>query len=326
MTDPEFIDFRQALPDRPGVHDVEQLENQTRALRAVDYRSGGGMCRDAVLVRIHRGHELLGARVAEPVRTRLFSAVADLHNLAGWTSFDSGHVGAAHHHLDLALSLAEHVGNDELAANVHYRRGRIHLHHGSADDALAQFQLGQLAAQRCGSGGQLAASILSANQAWAYAKKGEEELALELLGRAMEEFAAAGSGEPPDWARFFGETDVSAMVGTVHTELALGGRAGRARSAIEALTAAAGRYGPDMARSRSFCLAMLAADHLLDGDLEQGAVVGTEAVNAAETLKSVRTKDRMRPLKLEAEKHRDHAAVRALSEHIAAFVAGSTHV
>jgi hypothetical protein len=34
------------------------------------------MCRDAVLVRIHRGHELLGAATAEPVRARLFSAVA----------------------------------------------------------------------------------------------------------------------------------------------------------------------------------------------------------------------------------------------------------
>jgi tetratricopeptide (TPR) repeat protein len=323
MTDAEFT-FRQALPDRPGLSDVEQLETQTRALRAVDYRNGGGMCRDAVLVRIHRGHELLGAAPAEPVRSRLFSAVADLHNLAAWASFDSGHAGAAHHHLDLALTLAGHGGNDELAANIRYRRGRIHLHHGVADEALAQFQHGRLAARRSGS--SLAASILSANQAWAYAEKGDEQLALDLLGRAAEEFEAAGPAEPPDWARFFTETDVSAMTGTVRTELALRGRPRHARTAIAALTDAVGRYGPDMARSRSFCLAMLAVNHLLDGDLERGAEIGTEAVDAAETLKSVRTKDRLRPLKLVAEQHRDHPAVRALTEHITAFAVSSTHV
>lgn len=322
MTDAEFT-VRRARPDRPGPPEVEQLEKQTRALRAVDYAAGGGMCRDAVLVRIHRGHELLDAAPGE-VRTRLLCAVADLHNLAAWASFDSGHAGAAHHHLDLALALAEHGGNDELAANIRYRRGRIHLHHGAPDEALAQFQHGRLAARRCGSA--LAGSILSANQAWAYAGKGDEQLALALLGRAAEEFEAAGPADPPDWARFFTETDVAAMTGTVRTELAQRGRPRHARTAIAALTDVAARYGPDMARSRAFCLAMLAHAHLLDGDLERGARIGTEAVDAAEMLKSVRTKDRLRPLKLEAEKHLDHPAVRALAEHITAYVVSSTHV
>ncbi|WP_410673318.1 tetratricopeptide repeat protein [Amycolatopsis sp. cmx-4-68] len=320
---PEF-GLPQALPDRPGPEDIAQLEAQTRALRAVDYAGGGGMCRDAVLARIHRGHELLRAAPAEPVRRRLCAAVADLHNLAAWTSFDSGHVGAAHHHLDLALALVEPGGNDELAANLRYRRGRIHLHHGATDEALAQFQHGRLAARRAGS--SLAASILSANQAWAYAKKGDEQLALGLLGRAVEEFETAGPAEAPDWARFFTETDVAAMTGTVRTELAVRGRPRHARTAVEALTEAVGRYGADMARSRAFCLAMLAHAHLLEDDLERGAAIGTEAVDAAETLKSVRTKDRLRPLRLEAENRRDHAAVRGLAEHLTAFVVSSSHV
>jgi tetratricopeptide (TPR) repeat protein len=323
MTRPEIGDYRQPLPDPPGPHDVEQLEIQTRALRAVDYRSGGGMCRDAVIVRIHRGHEMLGTPVPEPVRDRLFSAVADLHNLAGWTCFDSGHVGAAHHHLDLALELAENGHNDDLAANIHYRRGRIHLHHGAPDEALAQFQLGQLAARRSGSA--LAVAILCANQAWAYAKKGETELALGLLGRATEEFADAGTGEPPDWARFFTETDLSAMTGTVHTELALTARDPHAGLAIDALAGAVGGYGPEMARSRSLCLIMLATDHLLAGDIDGGAEVAVQAINSAETLKSVRTKDRLRPLKLAADRLRGHAGARELSEHIATFVTAPTH-
>jgi tetratricopeptide (TPR) repeat protein len=316
--------LRQVVPGRPGTEDVEQLEAQTRALRAVDHSGGGGMCRDAVPAWIHRGRELLEAAPAEPVRARLFAAVADLHNLAAWTSFDSGHVGAAHHHLDLALPLAEHGGHDELAADIRYRRGRIHLHHGAADEALAQFQHGRLAAGRAGSA--LAASILSANQAWAYAKKGDEQLALGLLGRAAEEFERARPGEAPDWARFFTETDVAAMTGTVRVELAVRRRPRHARTAVEALTEAVGRYGSDMARSRAFCLAMLAHAHLLEDDLERGAEIGGEAVEAAETLKSVRTKDRLRPLRLEAEHRRDHAAVRGLAEQLTAFAVSSSHV
>ncbi|HKN55320.1 MAG TPA: transcriptional regulator [Amycolatopsis sp.] len=320
MTSPEY--FRASSRASPGENDVAQLEGQTRALRAVDYQCGGGMCRDAVLVRIHRGHEMLG-QAADAVRHRLFSAVSDLHNLAGWTCFDSGHVGAAHHHLDLALELAAEGGNEDLAANIHYRRGRIHLHHGAADEALAQFQLGQLAAQRSGS--RLAVSILCANQAWAYARKGEVELALGLLGRAQEEFAAADVVEAPDWARFFTATDVAAMVGTVHIELALTVGVPHTAAAVPALVEAVARYGPEMARSRSFCLAMLATGHLLDGDIEHGAEIGSQAIITAETLKSVRTKDRLRPLKREADKRRDNPAARALAADIAAFVAHPTH-
>lgn len=318
MTDAEALDL--PVPgDRLGMPEVDQLEAQTRALRAVDYRGGGGMCRDAVLVRIHRGHEMLGIPATQPVRLRLFSAVADLHNLAGWTCFDSGHVGAAHHHLDLALELAEQAGNDELAANIHYRRGRIRLHHGAPDEALAQFQLGQLAAGRAGS--RLAAAILCANQAWAYAKKGEVELALGLLGRAQEEYAEAGSAEPPDWARFFTRTDLSAMAGSVHSALALAvGGTQYARTAIEALTGAVAAYGQDMARSRVFCLMMLATDHLVAGDLDQGVAVGREAIDEAAAVKSVRTKDRVRSLKREADRHEDHAGCRELSEYISEFM------
>lgn len=323
MTSPEFLNFLPPSLDRLGMSDVEQLEAQTRALRAVDYQCGGGMCRDAVIVRIYWGHEMLGMSATDPVKERLFSAVADLHNLAGWTCFDSGHVGAAHHHFDVALDLAKQGGNDELVAGIHYRRGRIHLHHGAPDDALTHFQLGQLAAQRSGSA--LASSILHANQAWAYAKKGHAELALGLLDRGKDEFGDADVSRSPDWARFFTETDLSATVGVVHTELATTVSDRYARTAIAALTDAVNGYGPEMTRSRSFALIALATGHMLDGEIDHAARLGTEAVSAAETLKSVRTKDRLRPLKLLADKYKDRAESRGLSEFITAFVTSPTH-
>ncbi|MFJ8914384.1 tol-pal system YbgF family protein [Amycolatopsis sp. NPDC102389] len=320
MVDPEVTARRHLAPDRVGNRDVEALETQTKALRAVDYQCGGGMCRDAVVVRIHRGHRMLATSISEPVRVRLFSAVADLHNLAGWACFDSGHVGAAQHHLDVALKLAADGENAELIANIHYRRGRIDLHYGAPDEALTQFELGRLAARRAGS--KLAASILSANQGWAYAKKGDANLAVGLMDRAGEEFAEKDEAEPPDWARFFSEVDVSAMAGSVHIDLALriGGR--HTGLAIDALTDAVRGYGPEMARSRSLCLSMLATGHVLGGDGDEALSVGVQAIESAETLKSVRTRDRLRPLEREAAKHIEDADCRTLAEEVTLFVTG----
>ncbi|WP_439664165.1 hypothetical protein ACSHWB_23590 [Lentzea sp. HUAS TT2] len=278
MANPAY--FPPPHSSRIGMSDVEQLESQTRSLRSVDYQHGGGACRDAVVVRIYWAQQLLAAEAADPVRARLLSAVADLHNLAGWTSFDSGQVGAAYHHFDRALDFARH--DEELTTNIVYRRGRVHLHHGAPGDALAYFQRGAFA--------PLASSIMHSNEAWAYARQNRSSESLYALGKAQDAFAAADLTHVPDWARFHDETDLTAMIGTVHAEL------GDTEAAIPALTSAIERFGPAMARSTAFCLISLAACHFLDGDLDEGQAVGLSAVRAAEELRSERVWDRMRPM------------------------------
>ncbi|ANZ35191.1 hypothetical protein BBK82_03020 [Lentzea guizhouensis] len=259
---------------------MEQLEAQTRSLRSVDYQFGGGTCRDAVVVRIYWAQQLLNAEATDQVRARLHSAVADLHNLAGWTSFDSGQVGAAYHHFDRALEFARH--DEDLTTNIVYRRGRVHLHHGAPGDALAYFQRGALS--------PLASSIMHANEAWAYARQGRAEEALRTLGKAKDAFARADDEHVPDWARFHDETDLTAMIGIVHTEL------GDTGPAISALTVAIEQFGPAMARSWTFCLIALASCHFMDGDSDVGRTVGVQAMGAAEGLRSERVWDRMRPM------------------------------
>jgi tetratricopeptide (TPR) repeat protein len=260
--------------------DVEQLESQTHSLRSVDYQYGGGACRDAVVVRIYWAQQLLAASASEAVRSRLLSAVADLHNLAGWTSFDSGQVGAAYHHFDRALEFARH--DEDLTTNIVYRRGRVHLHHGAPGDALAYFQRGAFS--------PLASSIMHSNEAWAYARQARSAEALRALGKAQDAFARADLSHVPDWARFHDETDLHAMIGTVHAEL------GDTRHAIPALTTAIEGFGPAMARSWTFCLISLASCHFLDGDDDQGQAVAMQAITAAERLRSERVWDRMRPM------------------------------
>ncbi|WP_158886372.1 tetratricopeptide repeat protein [Amycolatopsis anabasis] len=305
-------------PGRVGLADVERVETLTAGLRAVDYQYGGGCCRDSVVALLAWGHQLLAADCSGAVRKRLCVAVADLHNLAGWASFDTGMVDAARRHFDYALELAKEGGNDALVANVLYRMGRVHLHHRSPEDALALFRLGQSVAGASGS--SLMVSILSANQAWAFAKLGKTEDALRQLGGAQDKFARADVAEAPPWARFFDYADLHAMIGTVHTELALHADANHVRRAIPAFATALARYGEGTARSRAFNLVQLSLNHLLAGEVDHAAEVGAEAIDLAATVKSTRIKDRIWPLKKEADRRRDHPAAVELSDRILMFM------
>ncbi|WP_257901813.1 helix-turn-helix domain-containing protein [Saccharothrix obliqua] len=304
-------------PGRIGMTDVRQVEAATRALRTLDYQYGGGSCRDAVVAQLSWGQQMLGANATDLVKERLYVALADLHNLAGWTSFDTGLYDSARTHFAQALGLAKQGRKEELVANILYRMGRVYLHQNAPDDALKVFQLGQLAAQNSGS--ELAVGILCANEAWAYAKMGSDDQALKLLGRARDEFARANISEAPAWAKFFDANDLSAMIGTVHTELAQTVDTKYTRIAIPALSKAIGGYGEDMSRSRSFNLTSLSINHLLQGDIDHGARIGRQAIDLSEGLKSVRTKDRMRPLQVEAEKRRNNPDARELADRVARF-------
>jgi hypothetical protein len=68
--------------------------------------------------------------------------------------------------------------------------------------------------------------------------------ALALLGRSKDHFTRADLAKAPARALFFTETDMSAIVGTVYTELALTMDPTHTRSAIPALSAAINGYGP----------------------------------------------------------------------------------
>ncbi|MGB3443470.1 MAG: transcriptional regulator, partial [Actinophytocola sp.] len=304
-------------PGRIGMTDVRQVEAATRALRSLDYQYGGGFCRDAVVAQLSWGQQMLNSSGTDVVKSRLHVALADLHNLAGWTSFDVGLIDSSRNHFGRALELAKAGESDELVANILYRMGRVYLHKEAPDDALKMFQLGQIAAQQSGS--ELAVAVICANQAWAYAMMGHEEQTMQLIGRTRDEFARANYAEAANWVKFFNEDDVYAMIGTVHTVLAQKVHTRHTKFAIPALTRAIDSYGEENARSKAFNLSALATNHLLDGDIDHGAKVGTQAVDMAQHLKSKRVRDRLEPLRIEADKRRNLTDARDLADLIRRF-------
>lgn len=306
-------------PAHVGLADVIHLESITSAMRALDYRHGGGACRDAVVAQVRWAQQLLTSDYSDDVAQRLHLALADLHNLAGWTSFDVGLYSPARRHFARALEQARHANDPSLVANVLYRMGRLHLHRGLHRHALRFFQLGQIAAQDSGS--ELTVSMLCANEAWAYALLDDDDQALKSISRAHDEFARAKSDGAPAWVRFFGLADVHAMTGMVYAFLPRRSEDHLGR-AVEHLTLSLDLRGESMARSRVFELTALATVHLALGALACGLRYGHQAVDLAEQVRSVRTVDRLEPLMAEAGRYRQQAEARELVERVATLRPG----
>src|ERR671916_973337 len=129
-------------PSNIGMTDVKQVEAATRAMRALDYQFGGGACRDTVVAQLSWAQRLLSASSTDGVRARLFRALADMQNLAGWTTFDVGLLDSSRKHFAIALRYAKQSGDFGLLSNIMYRIGRVYLHHDAPNDALKWFQLG----------------------------------------------------------------------------------------------------------------------------------------------------------------------------------------
>lgn len=292
--------------------DVRRVEDAIHRCRAVDYQRGGGACRTEVLAELDSVGPLLDAQGDEEVRTRMRAAVADLHNLAGWTAFDVGEAPAAFAHFAQALELAG--ADPDLVANIHYRIGRVHLHHRAPQQALAEFERGERAAREHGT--ELETSLLLANQAWTHATMSRVDDTLRLLDEATSIFARTDQASAPPWLAFYDRTDLFGLTGVIFTELAQRVDTSYTSFAVPALTKAVAGYREKMTRSRALSLVALAVDHFIDDDLDRAVKVGTQAVEAVRRLRSPRTTERMLPLRNEAHRHHHHTGAQGLFDRI----------
>lgn len=304
-------------PAHIGMTDVQQIQAATKALRDLDYRYGGGTCRDAVVAQLSWAKQLLDASASEPVRKKLFVSLADMHSLAGWTSFDTGLLDPARGHFGKALEFAKQADDDSLVASVLYRMGRVYLHHEQPNEALKLFQLGQIAAQESGS--PLTVALLCANEAWAYGMLNRPDQVQHMVGRTKDEFARANVAEAPEWVRFFNENDVHGMIGSAHDALAVYEPDRYAPIAVAETIKCNEAYGADMQRTHVFGLSLQATNHIRAGDLQQGIRVGRQALQIGHKVRSVRVADRLKPLQIEASKHRANSDASDLAEDIRKF-------
>lgn len=193
----------------------------------------------------------------------------------------------------------------------------MHLHQQYTAQALRFFQLGQLAAQDAEQ--SLTVAMLHANEAWTHALMGNAKKAVNALGRAQDEFTRGRDDGLPGWVSFFGEADLRALMGMVYGLLP---GDGHASDSIEHLSDSIKRRGGAMARSTVFELTARGTIRFKAGDVTAALADGRQAVDLAQTLRSVRTIHRLAPLQQAAERYPDDGGAAQLAQRIATLLGG----
>jgi hypothetical protein len=300
-------------PEHVGRADVARLGSILAQLRALDDRYGGGACREAVLAQLGWANQLLRAQPADDAVTALHVTVADLHLLAGWTSFDLGALGPARRHYARAVEHARFVDEPSVVAATMYRLARLHMQRGWPGQAVRLLHLGQVSAQQ--SGLSRAASLLHANLAWAYAMLGDGHKVGTELDRARDEYGRGDGETVPPWLEFFDEAELAGLRGA--TLAYFEGRSPQQRAeAIERSSLSLALRDLSKARSRAFDLILLSWMMLENGDKDEALRAGNEAVDQAAHIQSERVIDRFAPLRACLDRYQSDSELSDLAERI----------
>lgn len=293
---------------RVNVADCEQIESAAHVFRQWDNASGGGLRRKPVVAQLSAVSEVLRGSFDTPlVRQRAFLAAADLAQLAGWMSYDSGLHSSAQRYFALGLDLARESGDRLQGARMLYCMARQMLEVGRATDALDLLELALYRSRRS-SGGKVTTLLLGL-RARALAQLPTPDVAEceRTIEDARLTFDRITDPEAePRWVSFYDRAELSGVIGACHRDLA---RRDSARSAAhasnavqvthEAITQRTNVYQ----RSQVLDLNNLAAAYLLLDEPEQAATIANRAITLAGQVRSARIIDRFRETATEAKRY-----------------------
>lgn len=289
--------------------DCEQIEVATHVFREWDNSSGGGLRRKPVIAQLSSTTDLLTGRFdTQAIRQRAFSATADLAQLAGWMSYDSGLHGKAQMYFTLGLDLARESNDRLQGARMLYCLARQMLEVGRPSDALDLLDLALYGTRRSSAG--KVTTLLLGMRARALAQLPtpdvvECERTIEL---ARETFArTTATDDEPSWIAFYDSAELAGVIGACHRDLArndLQRSTQHAANAIRTTHDAITLRGEGFARSRVLDLNSLAVSYLLLGEPEEAATVANKAISLAGQVRSARILDRFRETALAAERYK----------------------
>jgi hypothetical protein len=194
---PDRPDTPTPLPTRLSQTDVKAMQRLTRALEAEAQCYGGGV--SVISPVAQRAERLLKIPTSDAVIVSLSTAIADLHNVAAWSAFDSYVDDTARYHFTRAMSLGN-AGDGFQYAKAAYLAGVSTAERGHFNDGIKLMQLGQLRLGESPSGprmGELAAWI-NADMACTLGRMGVHDGAKAALRTAREAWQAPDADDEAD--------------------------------------------------------------------------------------------------------------------------------
>lgn len=286
-----------------GIADIEDIREATRAFRVLDNRMGGGRIRPTVVDYLHGNVVPLlhHARCTQGVRSSLFSAAAELTQLAGWQAYDLEWQGVAQRYLVQALSMARFAGDEGLGGEIVAAMSHQAIWVSQPDQAIGMAEAAQTSARRAG------LSILETEglvlEAHANALLKDSGGCSRALKRASIVFDRGGA-EPPPWLNYFDHAYLAARI--AHCFRALGQGRSSEKYALRSLD-----MDDRFIRGKAFNTALLAASYAAQGEIEEACRVGRDAVDRTVDLHSARAVTYIRNLLFDLRGHGDVDECRA---------------
>jgi hypothetical protein len=213
-------------------------------------------------------------------RNDLLSAAAEMHQLAGWISYDVGQADAGRKHLRQALRLCQDADNDGLTAEMLAGMSHHAAFHGAPESAVDLALAAREAARRSGIAAlQAEAAVMEAH---GLALQGDKRTCFELLHEAEQAFSRVRAGTTPQWLDYFDDAYLAAKF--AHTFRDLGMPSDAEQFARRSLDMSDGYE-----RGRLFNTALLASTLADQRRVDEACIVGTNAVSMTATVRSVRS-------------------------------------
>jgi transcriptional regulator with XRE-family HTH domain len=284
-----------------GMPDVEMVRQMLGAFRSVDNQYGGGYVRERVVRFLHHDvAELLQGQYDTRTGRALLSTAAEATQLAGWATYDVGRHALAQRYMVQALRLAGAAEDRPLGAEILAAMSHQAAYLRAGDEAIDLARAAGRAANEAGVGAIAAeAAVLEAQ---GHAVNGSAAATASSLDRAERLFDQAERATDPQWLGYFDEAYLAAKFGQTFTAL---GRGDLAVRFAERSLDMDDRY----ARGRMFNLALVARAHAQDGNVEEAAAAGHEALDAAQGLDSARSRDYLAEI---AQRLAPHAGIDAV--------------
>jgi transcriptional regulator with XRE-family HTH domain len=305
---------------RVGQAEVDQIRHLARMFANQDHLVGSGLSSQAVVTQLSISANLLDGRFThEAVRRHLFSATAELADVAGGMCFDAGAPAQAERCFRFAVGCATEAGDWAMRAKALSGLANLAVHQGRSDDALSYSEMALVRADRLT---PLVRSVLHTRHARALGLNGaqREDDCIASVRQAEDQFVRT-CGDEPDWITYYSPAHLERDLGRALLHLGVCG--GSYAEAQQRLSTAVGRFPERPSRGKTLAVANLAHLTMVRDDPLHAAALGNEALSSIGLVRSDRVFEALRHVRMAGRKHRQLPEVRELNQHIDVFLRSS---
>ncbi|MEV8547952.1 Tat pathway signal protein [Streptomyces sp. NPDC051572] len=290
--------------DRKGfdADTVTALEEVTAFFTKADASKGGGLYRAAIVAQLAEVARRIQDGVPPSLKTRVFSATADLSALAGWVSHDAGgRYGAAQRYWSYGVYAAGEAGQPDRGVEIVTRMSHQMIYLGRPQDALGLLGVAATKAQM-----PATRALVASQTGRVHAALGDGHQADAHLGAADELLADGLGNDVPEWVSYFDAAEHAGARAVSARDLTGIGRPRRAASTHFEDALQLRKSGFD--RVKVMDRVGLAAALFNEGEPEQAAAAAHQALDDAARIDSTLVASRLNTL-LDAARSYETATV-----------------